>query len=804
MFQSASKFFSSSRDRSLSRSESIAKAPPKFETPVQAMFGSYENFKMLSDKDDKNSDISREIFMLIQSFLEMKDQFSDVNRISSFGAEKMMSEIMKEQMICLHRLKEAVKEWSRRNPIPQKQLNTHPNVKVYAKLMDDIFEAQRDIIHRMNFYLFPLPMPSDFGVELYPKTMDDRQARQSAYESSHLAPILKRLTGEFKTQFKIVFRGLSCERLQAEKDFNTLCLLLTHTVTGCNLLLQLHDFLVKSPHELIVISRPDLATHGTIFIPAPTGELTLNMLAVQPSEQWAAISQLREGLFGSQYGLGINPPEISFAESLAYFEAAYKAEKLKKASQRVAVNIRSEMGLPRKVAEENFILGKKEMRQTTPADQSSEKKTRKLHFHQHRSHSLQFPTDALTRKGVQGFWQMFFEQPNYDFGKVERLGVAGLGKNSKVFFIESSDYGGNPVEYALKFFSAQGNRPEQLEKEAIANNFIRMVGKRVAAPECRPVDTDDKGLNRFVAQVSKRGYPAFIKTRLASAWQENQFNDSQVAGLLMRRVFGSSMMMNTCLDGGSDRSGEKRRRYELNEQLFTDNPEIYLAIGELSAYNLVMGNADSAITGVNSGNMLYDVQRKMLNVFDQTISLFDMAVMGMIFTSGLDWSTGDELREMIADPDKHSERFRKTTANIRAFVPSFLTNELNFFLKDQWDKSVFLARMAHVTRENFPAFNVHPMLVCTGFVEGCLRLFEHSDLRQIMKQIRCLSFPHEFEAFLVSWQKVEETIDNVGYEKLRKKVAENQSKTLEAGFDFAHRSQLKMSSLRKPLHVTSL
>ncbi|BDD06831.1 hypothetical protein [Aureibacter tunicatorum] len=805
MFDRLGKSNNSISLHSSARNNSVSKNPPncQFSAPIQCMFKSAKNFSAWKKEARPSEDIDLidQATELIQTYLHLTSQRADVVSISNYGMSRMIHEILREQMICLHRLENIVVQWNSRHIIWQKDLQESEEVRIYAELIDDIYSQQKEIIRLMKTHKLALPMPSELGIRLNIGNGPYSESDQKLYENRSLSKYLGQLTEGFRTHCRLFYQGNPKEMKQAENDFSALCYLLSHTRTGCALLREMYHLLADQFHaDLTVCGYPKSKSRPAIEIVADLsqGELMIYLPKVQASAQWTPIGSKREGLFSQQYGLGISPPQIAFGKTMAGIKILNngKSENSTSLKKRIEEGMRQEMGLPPAVNSNRFkyeasagLMPCSSKMEEAEDSRAPSKSLAPRGIHE--GHALQFPLEVLELPKFRGFWNMVFDHPKIDFSTVSGIDPVGSGNNSQTFFLQSLDLAGAPVEHVFKFYSDKGNRGDNIEKEAIANNVVRLLGRRVTAPECRVINTDDNSFLEFVKGLETCKHPKESEEEFLDAFEVNKEDDAMVLGLLMSKMEGQALHHKSTPPNLSNRK-MKRPLDPLDLKVFEENPALHLALGELAAYNLVLGNGDSMLTVLNSNNMLFDVQQQRLNVFDQSLSLYDMAYIGQIFTSGYNWLGSKDLNKMIENPESHWTNFDRIKFNLSKAVPQAVKTELTCFMEGRYVDSPFIARTIGRTQKYFVNVAFNPMLLSTGFAEGCLRLFEQSNLLELFERIRCLTFPHEYEVFLQNWHAVECVVDKMGYDKIRKKVSKNEARMSSPDYSsWQHKSAIK-------------
>ena len=817
MFQSVQKSNFLTNNSQKLRTNSISKKPPTspLSIPIQCMMKSAKNFGTWK-KDSRSKpdhDLVDQINLLIQTYLHLTSQRADVVSMTTFGMQRMIHEILKEQLICLHRLENLVIEWNSRHTVWQKELEESDEVRIYAQLMEDIYAQQKHIIGLMKAHHIAIPMPSDLGIELVVGQGGYSKKVQKEYERNKLSKYLFQLAEGFKLHCRIGFSGSSQESRQAEGDFSVLCYLLSHTRTGCAILRELYHLFSDQFHCDLTVrghaqkrSKPEMK----ILTDRSLDSMEFYLPKVEASAQWVPVSTKKEGLFSQQYGLSISPPQISFAKAMAGVRSLNTGTRENVASfaKRIEEDMRGEMGLPLPINSNHFVYksgGVTLEEPTLPIEDSAVTLPSSLSPKGiYDGHALQFPVEILEHPKFKGFWNMVFDQPKMDFASVQSIVPVGSGNNSQTFFLRDEDMAGNPADHVFKFFSNKGSRGDNIEKEAIANNVVRLLGRRVSAPECKVINTDDKNFIHFVENLSTSQASLDVKEEFMDAYDANKEDEGMVVGLLMSRVAGMGLYQRSTPPSRSNRQ-EKRPLDPLNQHLFETHPSLHLALGELAAYNLLLGNGDSMLTVMNPNNMLFDVKGQRVNVFDQSLSLYDMVFIANLFTKGYNWLGSKALHKLIENPEAHSQDFDLIKINLSKAIPSVVKEELRCFMEERYTDSAFIARTVERSQKYFVNVSFNPMLLSTGFAEGCLRMFEQSNLLELFERIRCLTFPHEYEVFLQNWQSVERVVDKMGYDRIRQKIRENEAKMLSEDYtEWQHKSEMKQIGDRKMKRPVSL
>ncbi|MCG8477029.1 MAG: hypothetical protein MI784_16300 [Cytophagales bacterium] len=374
--------------------------------------------------------------------------------------------------------------------------------------------------------------------------------------------------------------------------------------------------------------------------------------------------------------------------------------------------------------------------------------------------------DAITKPGAQPFRSKqpsleapfksldqnlaleFSGKPQADMSRMEAFMyiIGSRGQLARCFFMGKTI---EEMDYVFKQYDTTKNLGSSAS-EIFANNLIRLMGANITAPESRHI-TESEFNN--LKTIKKSGVPMSAPLKLA-----NNFERQRESSLFMTRAEGSSLDQ---LD---------------SDEVFS-SPMSMRTLGELAAFDLLLGNHDRFYGNVNHGNIMLDPYIGDITAIDQTLSLAGMD----IFAKKL--AENKETHNPMMYVQQVNKDLQKNTPDTFAKWPSRLI-ELQgiFFVLFKTLLSSFLQESPHsftdqiiikalgAGNEFLSENSKKNMLI--GIAQGILLLYEGRHQKESLAKLRLGIHPLELQAFFANWDMLVKAVEVVGVESIKQKLEE--------------------------------
>ncbi|BDD08204.1 hypothetical protein FUAX_06360 [Fulvitalea axinellae] len=400
------------------------------------------------------------------------------------------------------------------------------------------------------------------------------------------------------------------------------------------------------------------------------------------------------------------------------------------------------------------------------------------------AHTLQLPPAALHPKGATVYSELFGMEA-FDPASVRVDSLSVLGEQGHMGAVyELLQTNGN--RKILKMIGEHEGRfawTKHHEKEAFASNFIRTIGNRVIAPRSLPLarlGPEIEGLKQILsARPHPHNFP--VHSLLHAIGIVQGHSNERISALVMDKVPGFSCqnLVRKYGDG-----------YKVVLDLLLKNPNVQAAIGELLAYDLLLGNFDRFWCGVHEGNNLFNAsiteshpsgkrhldlkinERHPVGAIDQTLSALGLFVFlqKICYKKGtqeyLDNPEYSRLGHVVEEAGDLPLAFEKECRSMGKDFRNVISRFLGTFIKEgpgqvAWTRDLFEGQIKP---------NMSSAGLDIGFMEALLNLREKRDVYEAMKKIRYPTFSHEAQVFFELWDVVLEELGKYDIRALQSRL----------------------------------
>ncbi|BDD11728.1 hypothetical protein FUAX_41600 (plasmid) [Fulvitalea axinellae] len=364
-------------------------------------------------------------------------------------------------------------------------------------------------------------------------------------------------------------------------------------------------------------------------------------------------------------------------------------------------------------------------------------------------------------------------EPTLDF-KVEDVNFATLkkfraqGAYGRVYEFETKD--GKPriikfvrtesdINFAFTWFP---------EKEALASNFINVIGRRVTAPPCLALPRNSPVLGELFAKTVECPN-ALTRSEFYSDLQRTQKAKFDFTCLIMEKMSGRSRKDFTDSYGTVE-----------GPALFkavVSTPDYQASLGELFLYDLLMGNYDRLWRTIHNGNVLFNIKPKHvgfeefefvpedmpLHAIDQTISVYGQFIFLNYLETGNEKVTTDEYAEVgkfLQDPHKYPVQFHRQATKQMSYLHSILKKVLDNLIAGTTGQSLsrnFLSGIIEGTSTK---------ALEMGMVEGMLKMKTKGPMIEAFSKMSFPRFQQDTQYLFDSCHMVRDLIDKYDEEEL--------------------------------------
>ncbi|MDR6241851.1 hypothetical protein [Aureibacter tunicatorum] len=324
----------------------------------------------------------------------------------------------------------------------------------------------------------------------------------------------------------------------------------------------------------------------------------------------------------------------------------------------------------------------------------------------------------------------------YQFRDVRALEGEEPGKFATIFML------GNPGEDSSHVLKVMKDTPmtPAVENEAFANNFVRLVGRRVTAPATRKLNQKERTkMDKYI----KRGL-------MGSAAELN-------IGALGRTADAKCLFMERA-SGDTFRS--RTAKHSISRVW---NKELLKGIGELAILDILLGNVDRFIGHFNDGNVLMDSRTGSLSGIDQTLNLGGMLYMAKVFNQ--------ETTGYMETVNSYFQRGNDMVRNGDMAAMDEILDKLPQYYYDLFiglldaHKSgrphVFFQHIFDIWKgvgKHRPLGREESKHMLDGMVEAMKHLAEDDNLFEMFFQNMFDLHDKEHSAFLSNWQQLKEAV----------------------------------------------
>ncbi|BDD11837.1 hypothetical protein FUAX_42690 (plasmid) [Fulvitalea axinellae] len=763
------------------RGNGKALSPPlgmerRWESPVQLMRRSLANFSGLNNgssapRDAFEEELVAHVYDQLRAYTVLEEDVKDYAKLGKKQRKELLRLNFVDRIMCLDQIEDLAHRWTGLGYVAKKTF--------YGEAFTDAFSILLSETHTERVKIFTKMHQEGLGATCLPKP-PERLFHKGKKEEDHIA-----LRNELFSGHLIYITNT---REKNEKDFrglvNAMAYQLMRLPTGWALMEDYRHHVTKQLHLKLWLfpfdaepdsrapechpesKKPSRGAGGHWCFPK-------NMSA---SRFWCPFT---EGASRRDDKLATYPPYHLFAELIRRF----MSRNLKQSERYTQVltseldaKLRDEAGMPHR-AQQRFLFRDDDTYVDIDMDEQEESEAapnvremvssfsslgletsdipesglRGAYGVPEARFGLQPPVEFMSDPRLQAFAKVFFGKPEFKFSQLQKMGFPNIfGRSSNLFTLT-----GNAGHDAVVKFSKKGAvRVGRIEKEILANNLVRLLGRNVTAPGSQALHP----LNGDLAQVyyDLKAQPTLepVFEAFVQAVSDNLADPQAVTGMLCERVPGTTIHQQFIESTG------------LMSLLLNKNPAWLRAIGELAAYNLMMGNGDGAMTVLNPGNLFASPQSSKVTAIDQTVCLFDMLV---IISTHYPEATASipkdkkgsykGFQEALEEPAKHPQELALAQSIVRKYYPKLVSRFIKELRQGKVGDNLFCKSFTVGCEKYFSPFVLDLRPYSLGLAEGLLQISEQANIRNYLEKWRYMTFGHEMDMMFENWRTIENIVD---------------------------------------------